>query len=89
MKRNATICFELPSEKFVEVLMKALLPETKQPTTSRARVKISSQGKKLIIQVGATDTSALRATLNAYLQWVGLVRNTLETVAQREMRTNA
>jgi len=87
MKRSATIHLELPSEKFVETLLKALLPETKKPATSRSKVNIRSEGKKLIIKVEAKDTSALRATLNSYLRWAALVRDTYETAAKLEKTT--
>jgi KEOPS complex subunit Pcc1 len=87
MKRSATIHLELSSETFVETLLKALLPETKKPATSRSKVSIRSEGKKLIMKVEARDTSALRATLNSYLRWAAVVRDTLETAAKLEDQT--
>lgn len=87
MKRSAIIHLELPSEKLAETLLKALLPETKKPTTSRSIVNIRSEGKKLIIKVEARDTSALRATLNSYLRWAAVVRDTFETAVKLENQT--
>jgi KEOPS complex subunit Pcc1 len=69
MKRTAKIDLEFSSEELVEILLKALLPEAQKPATSRSKVNIKSEGKKLMIRVEAKDTSALRATLNSYLRW--------------------
>ncbi|MDH5448281.1 MAG: KEOPS complex subunit Pcc1 [Candidatus Bathyarchaeota archaeon] len=84
MKRNTVIHLELPSEKLLKVLLKALLPETKKPTTSRSKVSVEGEGKKLTIRIEAKDTSALRATLNSYLRWVALVKDTYEVAVSLE-----
>ncbi|MCW3985663.1 MAG: KEOPS complex subunit Pcc1 [Candidatus Bathyarchaeota archaeon] len=84
MKRNAVIHFEFPSKKQLEILLNALMPETKKPATSRSKVSIEGEGKKLIIRIEAKDTSALRATLNSYLRWAALVKDTYEAVASLE-----
>jgi len=84
MKRSAVIRLELPSEKLLKILLKALLPETKKPTTSRSKVSLESEGKKLTIRIEAEDTSAFRATLNSYLRWVTLVKETYEVVVNLE-----
>jgi len=81
MRRSATIRLELDSERLAETLLTALAPETKRPTTSRSRVQLEGKGKRLIIRIEADDTSALRATLNSYLRWVALIRNTLKAAA--------
>jgi KEOPS complex subunit Pcc1 len=84
MKRNAVINLELPSAKLLKILLKALLPETKKPTTSRSKVSVEGEGKKLTIRIEAKDTSALRATLNSYLRWVALVKDTYEAAVNLE-----
>jgi len=84
VKRKAIICLELPSENLLKVLLKALLPETKKPTTSRSKVSIEGKGKKLTIQIKAKDTSALRATLNSYLRWAVLVKDIYNVAASLE-----
>jgi KEOPS complex subunit Pcc1 len=81
VRRSATINLELASEKLVETLIIALTPETRRPTTSRSRVRLEGKGKRLTIRIEANDTSALRATLNSYLRWVALVRNTYKAAA--------
>lgn len=84
MKRKATIRINLPSKKLVEILLKALKPETKKPTTSRSKVYIDSKDKQIILQIHAKDTSALRAALNSSLRWVALIRDTYEAAANLE-----
>lgn len=68
----------------VEILLKALLPETRKPVTSRSKVLIDGFGKKLVIEVEAKDLAALRATLNSYLRWVALIIDTYKTTEQLE-----
>ncbi|MCK4477980.1 hypothetical protein KAU88_05590 [Candidatus Bathyarchaeota archaeon] len=84
MKRNAVIHFELASKKQLEILLNALMPETKKPATSRSKVSIKGEGKKLIIRIEAKDTSALRATLNSYLRWAALAKDTYEAAVSLE-----
>ncbi|MFQ6068287.1 MAG: KEOPS complex subunit Pcc1 [Candidatus Bathyarchaeia archaeon] len=84
MKRNAVICLQLSSGKEVEILLKALLPETKKLITSRSKVSIEGEGKKLTIRIVARDTSALRAALNSYLRWVALIRDTYTAAVNLE-----
>jgi KEOPS complex subunit Pcc1 len=79
MKKKAVIQLELPSENFAAIVMRALQPETKRRITSRSRVALQYKGSRLIIKAEANDTSALRASLNSYLRWIGLVRDTIET----------
>ncbi len=84
MKRNAVVRLELPSEKLVQIILKALLPETKKPATSRSKVLVEGRGKELTLRVEAQDTSALRATLNSYLRWVALVKDAYKVTASLE-----
>jgi KEOPS complex subunit Pcc1 len=84
MKRSAVIRLTFPTEKLAETLLKAILPETKKPTTSRSRVTIECEGKKITIRIEAEDTSALRSTINSYLRWVTLAKDTYEAAANLE-----
>ena len=84
MKRNTVIYLELSSEKLLKILLKTLLPETKKSATTRSKVYIEGEGKKLTIRIEAKDTSAFRATLNSYLRWVALVKDTYDAAANLE-----
>lgn len=80
MKRNAIISIELSSEAQLKILLQALIPETRQSSTSRSKVSISGEGKLMMIRIEAADTSALRATVNSYLRWVGIAKRTHEVM---------
>ena len=84
MKRSAVISLEFSSEKLVQILLRALLPETKKPTTSRSKVSVGRVDKKLIIRIEAEDTSAFRATLNSYLRWVAIAKDTYKAAVTLE-----
>ena len=86
MRRRATIHLGLDSEKLAETILVALLPETKRPATSRSRVQLEVQGCRVTIRIEANDTSALRATLNSYLRWVTLIKNTYSATVDLEVR---
>jgi tRNA threonylcarbamoyladenosine modification (KEOPS) complex Pcc1 subunit len=75
-KRNATICIGPLSSTLLKALIDALQPETQRPAMSRSRVSITAERRSLTLLIEAKDTSALRATLNSYLRWVALVRDT-------------
>ncbi|UCD95928.1 MAG: hypothetical protein JSV35_05350 [Candidatus Bathyarchaeota archaeon] len=81
MTRNITISLELKSEQHLKVLWDALLPETKRPTTVRSNVTLKKERNTLIMEIFSADTSALRATLNSYLQWITVVNDVLKLLA--------
>jgi len=80
MKARAKVCLRLSSEKRLKTLFDALAPEAQKPIGMRARAVVEREGNFLILKVEARDTVALRATLNAYLRWIGSAMNVLEVV---------
>jgi tRNA threonylcarbamoyladenosine modification (KEOPS) complex Pcc1 subunit len=68
------------TEKQVDTLLSALIPEAKAPPTHRSKVKLQKDGCQLTLMVSAEDTVALRATLNAYLHWINSTLNVIEVV---------
>jgi tRNA threonylcarbamoyladenosine modification (KEOPS) complex Pcc1 subunit len=68
------------TEKQVDTLLSALIPEAKAPPTHRSTVKLQKDGCQLTLTVNAEDTVALRATLNAYLHWINSTLNVIEVV---------
>jgi len=67
-----------PSEKHLEPICKALMPEIEKPATVRSRASLEKDGRFLVLKVEARDTVALRAALNAYLRWINSTVNVLE-----------
>lgn len=49
---------------------KALKPETETPSSDRSNTIVEIKDDQLVISTEASDTSALRASLNSYLRWV-------------------
>ena len=81
-RAKANIRLKLQSEKQLTTLLHALDPEAKATMTRRAVVKLEEDGLSLVLKVEAEDTVALRATLNAYLRWIGTTINVIDLVAE-------
>ncbi len=77
---SATIKLNLASEKQVDTILNALCPEAEAPPTHRSTVKLTKDGRTLILAIEAQDTVALRATLNAYLHWINSALNVIDVV---------
>ncbi|MBS7656840.1 MAG: KEOPS complex subunit Pcc1 [Candidatus Bathyarchaeia archaeon] len=73
-KASATLKLALRSEKASEAIKAALEPETKASVTARSRVKIVKEGKNITLFFDASDTTALRASMNSYLNWLRLLK---------------
>jgi tRNA threonylcarbamoyladenosine modification (KEOPS) complex Pcc1 subunit len=80
MKAKAIVRLKLASEKQLETLLCALLPEANKPITKRSIVTLEKQDSFLLLTVKAEDTVALRATLNAYLRWIASTVNVMELI---------
>ncbi|MEM3617166.1 MAG: KEOPS complex subunit Pcc1 [Candidatus Bathyarchaeia archaeon] len=77
MRTNAVIRLKLPSKRDLEIVYRALMPETAKPATTRSKAKLKIKNTFLILSVEARDTVALRAALNAYLRWISAVCSVL------------
>jgi KEOPS complex subunit Pcc1 len=78
MKAKATVRLQFSSEKRLNVLLNALLPEANRPATKRSKVTLTRDSQFLLLTVEASDTVALRAALNAYLRWVNSTISVLD-----------
>lgn len=83
----ADIEIEVP-EDLVNILLRALRPETERPSSDRSSVSIDARGEHLSLHIKASDVSALRAALNSYLHWVDAALNALESTRLRVTSTN-
>jgi len=88
MKAQAVIRLNFSSEKQLKVVLEALKPETRTPSTRRSKVQIMSEGNSLTLSFEATDTSALRAAINSYLRWIHLTKAILESVNELKTTKN-
>ncbi len=75
MKSHLVVSLDLPSEERLKIVLAALEPETKTSISTRSRVKVQGEGSTLRLSIEATDTAALRAAVNSYLRWIGLINN--------------
>ena len=82
---KANIRLKLKSEKQLTTILQALDPEAKATMTRRAVVKLEKDGLFLVLKVEAEDTVALRATLNAYLRWIGTAINVIDAVSEAKL----
>jgi len=80
VKAQAVIRLDFSSEKQLKVVLEALKPETRTPSTLRSKVQITSEGNSLTLSFEATDTSALRAAINSYLRWVHLAKTVVKSI---------
>ncbi|MEM2117977.1 MAG: KEOPS complex subunit Pcc1 [Candidatus Bathyarchaeia archaeon] len=78
MKAKATIRLKFPSEKHLEIVLKALEPEIRKSPTTRSQATFTRKKNLIILSVAAKDTVALRAAINAYLRWINSTTNVLE-----------
>lgn len=78
MMARGVLRLSFPSEKHLETVCKALMPEIEKPATVRSRASLEKDGRFLVLKVEARDTVALRAALNAYLRWINSTVNVLE-----------
>jgi len=72
MKAQAVVQLKFSSEKQLHVVLQALKPETETSSTHRSKVHITTENHNLILDFRATDTSALRASMNSYLRLIGV-----------------
>jgi tRNA threonylcarbamoyladenosine modification (KEOPS) complex Pcc1 subunit len=83
MKANAVIRLKFSSEKQLETVLQALKPETETSVTSRSKVQMKTEGKSLVLEFMAKDTSALRAASNSYLRLIGVAMDLQELAKQK------
>jgi tRNA threonylcarbamoyladenosine modification (KEOPS) complex Pcc1 subunit len=69
-KAEAIIQIDLEAEDCLNGALKALKPETLRPVSSRSKVKMRFEGRTLILEFSALDSTALRAAMNSYLRWI-------------------
>lgn len=80
MKAYAKIRLNFQSKEELEVIFRALAPEAAKPVTPRSRVSLSIDDLSLVVFIEAKDTTALRATINAYLRWIYSISRVLSVI---------
>ena len=80
MNAKAQIRLNFQTEKQSTMVFNALTPEAEKPFVTRSKVFLEKEGTCLVLRVEATDTIALRASLNAYLRWISSLTNVLSVL---------
>ncbi|HMK53272.1 MAG TPA: KEOPS complex subunit Pcc1 [Methanobacteriaceae archaeon] len=62
--------FELKTPKEAENILEAIKPEISSAPSSRTSSKISIDGRKITLEIKASDSTSLRASVNSYLRWI-------------------
>ncbi|MFW9980299.1 MAG: KEOPS complex subunit Pcc1 [Candidatus Thorarchaeota archaeon] len=78
VRGKSTIEIPLDSKKTALLLLGALNPETKSGPSDRATTSVSIRDSILIIDIEASDLTAMRAAMNSYLAWVSACIRTIE-----------
>jgi KEOPS complex subunit Pcc1 len=87
MKAFTEIILHFPSEKRLEIVLKALKPETEMHrSTRRSKVKVTGEQSNLILSFEANDTSALRASINSYLRWIMLINDSFMVIEELDKK---
>jgi len=66
--------------RLLGVIETALGPEVETPSSDRSETIVKIEKNYLVIQTRASDTTALRASLNSYLRWVDGIQNIVENI---------
>jgi len=82
MKAQAVIRLNFSSEKQLKVVLEALKPETRTPSTRRSKVQMKGEGNSLTLNFKARDTSALRAAINSYLRQISMLINVTRLIEE-------
>lgn len=62
---------QVPSD-VAEVCCKAIKMETKSDTLHRSEITLDHMKDSLNLRIKAKDLTALRASMNTYLRWIGM-----------------
>ena len=69
VQAKAEVHIQVPSD-LTETILEALRPEVESPSSERSSAIVRGGDGEIVITAEASDTTALRASLNSYLRWV-------------------
>ncbi len=72
------IIFDFFNEKIAQIYFNSLNPESDESFSYRSSTKLMLMGNKLKISIDAKDTTAFRATLNSYINWIKIIEGIVE-----------
>jgi tRNA threonylcarbamoyladenosine modification (KEOPS) complex Pcc1 subunit len=81
---TARLRIVLQSKREVNAILDGLKPELQHPAGEKARAKISTRGKSLILRFEAKDSTALRAIMSSYLRLLAASLNVCDNLIRLE-----
>ncbi len=73
---SSVIELSFQDSETAKVVHDSLKPEELLPKADRAEIEISIRENILSLDIDARDTAALRATINSFLRWAAVARDT-------------
>jgi tRNA threonylcarbamoyladenosine modification (KEOPS) complex Pcc1 subunit len=83
VKSRSVLEIPLDSEQKAMILYSALLPETESIPSDRASSRVTVCGTSLVVEIEATDLTAMRASLNSFVAWISACMRTIESIDAR------
>jgi len=77
---KVSVRIKFSNSKQLITAVTALKPEVNSPVTHRSNVELQIHDCFLTLTVDAEDTTALRATVNAYLRWIASTISVVEII---------
>ncbi len=84
LKARAVVKLKFPSERNRHIVFEALEPETRKNIAMRSQASLNESGEFLVLKIGANDSVALRAALNAYLRWIDSTMKVLNMLEKED-----
>ena len=81
VKAEAKIEIDFLIPRIGRIIVEAIRPELDESLSYRSNVKLTIESEgKIVLNISAVDTSALRAALNSYLRWISAIVRTLSVL---------
>jgi len=72
------IVIEFPSEDIARIIHEAVFYEHVSVPYRRSRISFERDKNKIILEIIATDSSAMRGTVNSYLRWIKVAMDAID-----------
>ncbi|MBN2229477.1 MAG: hypothetical protein JW779_07755 [Candidatus Thorarchaeota archaeon] len=85
VKGRTVLEIPLESNQVAKILYSALVPETESIPSDRATTMVSVKGKSLLIEIEASDLTAMRAAINSYIAWISACMRTIKSIDEKRL----
>jgi len=74
---RATVSISVDSTKKAEKIVKVLTVESRSTPTLKFKVLVKKEKGRVVLAFKASDLTALRASINSFCRWVGMLNKVL------------